>query len=30
LLKTSQEGDVFDKEKVVPQLALAYLRLGEK
>lgn len=30
LLKTSQEGDVFDKDKVLPQLALAYLRLGEK
>ena len=30
LLKTSEEGDVFDKEKVLPQLALAYLRLGEK
>ena len=30
LLKVSQEGDVFDKEKVLPQLALAYLRLGEK
>ena len=28
LLKTSEEGDVFDKEKVLPQLALAYLRLG--
>jgi tetratricopeptide (TPR) repeat protein len=30
LLKVSREGDVFDKEKVLPQLALAYLRLGEK
>jgi hypothetical protein len=30
LLTTSQEGSVFDKEKVLPQLALAYLRLGEK
>ena len=30
LLKTSEEGEVFDKEKVQPQLALAYLRLGEK
>lgn len=30
LLKTSKEGDVFDKDKVLPQLALAYMRLGEK
>lgn len=30
LLKTSQEGNVFDKGKVLPNLALAYLRLGEK
>ena len=30
LLKTSQEGEVFDKDKVLSQLALSYLRLGEK
>ena len=30
LLKSGREGDVFDKDKVLPQLALAYLRLGEK
>ena len=30
LLKTSQEGDVFDKDRVLSQLALSYLRLGEK
>jgi hypothetical protein len=30
LLHSTQEGDVFDTEKVLPQLALSYLRLGEK
>jgi tetratricopeptide (TPR) repeat protein len=29
LLKTAETG-MFDKEKVLPQLALAYMRLGEK
>ncbi|HTM92424.1 MAG TPA: FG-GAP-like repeat-containing protein [Flavisolibacter sp.] len=30
LLKMAQETGMFDKEKVLPQLALAYMRLGEK
>lgn len=30
LLKTAQETGMFDQDKVIAQLALAYLRLGEK
>jgi hypothetical protein len=30
LLKASREGEVFDKNRILPQLALSYLRLGEK
>lgn len=30
LLKTGPEGNVFDKDKALAQLALSYMRLGEK